>query len=290
LQEASSARPLVPVDLLSILKKRFPGLSSEDALVEVTALAAEGLVTVRTQGVSLTQEGLAALLEFPNPQPGFGSDRAMIEQRRRTNASDELNLDQIVELMNSGDRDSEPPRPPELPSRRRAASSVEGQAPGPPPLNLASRNVSALEMRPLAPPEPARSTLPPAHAESHEEEEEELHDDVLQAWRNAARPLDPAEAAAQAAQAAQVAAVQQQQYYGGTPAGWVPQMPPMQLALDPNSPAARLMRCRAEMEILTQEIVASGNLPLEIFAEALQLTGQVQGALEALTRLLIGPV
>jgi hypothetical protein len=128
-----------------------------------------------------------------------------------------------------------------------------------------------------------------------DEDEEEPHDDVLQAWRNAARPLDPAQAAAQAqaAHAAQAAqqAVAQPQYYGGTPnQGAWPNAPmaPMQIGLDPNSPAGRMLRIRAEMEILTREIASSGNLPLEIFAEALQLTGQVQGALDALQRLLFG--
>jgi hypothetical protein len=315
LQEASSARPLVPVDLLSILKKRFPGLSSEDALDEVTALAAEGLVTVRTAGVSLTQEGLAAIHELPGPPAGLASERVG-QQRRRANASDELNLDQIVELMNSADRDSEPPRPPRLPSssRRRPPQSPDTQPPPRRP-DATTRNISEVDTRALAPPEPVRSTLPPVPPEVPEEYEEES-DDLLKAWRNAARPMDPAEAAAQAAHAAQAAQAQAvqaaqaaqaaaQQYYAGTPNPpvWasppmsgaaapqmiaVPQLAPMQLGLDPNSPAARLVRLRTEVEILTREIAASGNLPLEIFAEALQLTGQAQAALDALQRLLFG--
>lgn len=116
LYEESGGQIQKPVDPLVLFKSRYPKIPTRDIASELTALAAEGLLTVRTDsGAALTTDGLRKLGEILGSNPG-SPDRAahqaeiQLSDRPRPKSvdDDELDIDQIMSLINY--REPAPPR------------------------------------------------------------------------------------------------------------------------------------------------------------------------------------
>ncbi len=104
-----------PMDTLSIFRARFPAIPARDVASELTALAAEGLLIVRSNtGAALTTDGLRKLGELIAGTGG--ADAGAVSQALASRApppvrddTDELDLDQIMALVHYTDVETPPP-------------------------------------------------------------------------------------------------------------------------------------------------------------------------------------
>ena len=114
LYEESGGQIQKPLDALSVFRRRFPAIPCRDVASGLTALAAEGLLTVRpATGAALTTDGLRKLGELMAVDSSSLAEKAdVVASHLPAHApseppatDDELELDQIMELIGFSDEE-----------------------------------------------------------------------------------------------------------------------------------------------------------------------------------------